>query len=193
MNGDVEPGREKKPSLSFFLFCCCWCGADDAGVVSGCGLLPAIHHQSLGAEAVSASPAPGVGRPQALASQIPHRHGVVYVYLAGTAAAPTELQNSPGARRAGVVALAHLFLPLTICRIRMTERKRERVDGRWSHVVDRLCSIGSQDTVVICVSCRVDHGAWSSLIPSWRTDYPCVGNVGKALDRACPPPYTLAS
>lgn len=85
----------------------------------------------------------------------PHRHGVVYVYLAGTAAARTELQNSPGARRAGVVALAHLFLPLTICRIRMTERKRERVDGRWSHVVDRLCSIGSQSTtVVICVSCR---------------------------------------
>lgn len=189
----TNPGGEKKPSLSFFLFCCCWCGADDAGVVSGCGLLPAIHHQSLGAEAVSASPAPGVGRPQALASQIPHRHGVVYVYLAGTAAAPTELQNSPGARRAGVVALAHLFLPLTICRIRMTERKRERVDGRWSHVVDRLCSIGSQYTVtvVICVSCRPWCMVFLHSVLAYRLSVRW--KRGKSPRSSLPSSYTLAS
>jgi hypothetical protein len=141
-------------------------------------------------EAVSASPAPGVGRPQALASQIPHRHGVVY--LAGTAAARTELQNSPGARRAGVVALAHLFLPLTICRIRMTERKRDvLMDGGPTWSIG--CVPSAPSPLRSSSVCRVDHGSWSFFIPSWRTAYPCVGNVGKSPRSSLPSSYTLAS
>jgi hypothetical protein len=122
----------------------------------------------------------------------PHRHGVVYVYLAGTAAAPTELQNSPGARRAGVVALAHLFLPLTICRIRMTERKRDvLMDGGPTWSIG--CVPSAPSPLRSSSVCRVDHGSWSFFIPSWRTAYPCVGNVGKSPRSSLPSSYTLAS